>query len=642
MAVQDLRNETGPLPAMLERLKHGNGDPELLVEACDLCLRMHQPRMAANLASRLIRKAPQAGIAHFLLGSALGDLADWRGAATALRKAAALDPGNGAPLTRLAEVLVRLGQRPEALGAAREALAVKAAAPEILLRLAGTLKDLGEVEAARTACERALAIDGSAEAHSYLAWILKDLKDFDGALEHSRRALELDPEDPSCLVGLGADLLGMGDAEGGLALMEQAMAKDPTSRRCACSCIFHGNLDPRATLESFHRKGKKYMEGAYAETRPRFLPDHDRNPDRKLRIGLVSPDYRDHTMRHWLPPLMEGLDREQFRLLCFVGNAREDEWTRYYRSRADEWIPTTGQTTDMVAARVVKAKVDILVDLAGATENSRLDVFAVKPAPVLVSMLGFDRSIGLRTMDWRLTTERADPPGEADRWSVERIWRLKGAFSYRPPAEAPEVGELPARRDGRIHFGFLGATHRVGTPFMQAAARLLAAIPDSRLHLLIRDGAEEAHKAFKLGPIIQAGLDPGRVVFHRRTGLRAFMDYYNQIDIMLNSFPADAGTTVCESLWMGVPALVLDRPEALRHTGRAVNAYVGLEDWVAQDLEGWIAIAKRWSADLDGLAALRAGLRARCAASPMRDEAASARAVAAALRGMWQDWCLRA
>jgi len=338
---------------------------------------------------------------------------------------------------------------------------------------------------------------------------------------------------------------------------------------------------------------------------------------------------------------MDGLDREQFKLLCFAENTREDEWTSYYRSRADEWVPTAAQTAGSVAARIVKAKVDILVDLAGVTRNNRLDVFALKPAPVQVSMLGFDRSTGLRTMDWRLTTERADPPGEADRWSLERIWRLQGCFSYRPPADAPEVGEPPFRRDGRLHFGFLGAPHRVGPAFMQASARLLAAIPDACLHLLIRAGAEETHKAFKLAPILQAGLDPARVVFHRPARQREFLEYYNQIDIMLDSFPADAGTTICESLWMGVPVLVLDRPEALRHTGRAITAYAGLEGWAAQDLDGWIEIARHWNGDREGLAALRSGLRARFAASPMADEPASVRAVEAALRGMWREWCLR-
>jgi predicted O-linked N-acetylglucosamine transferase (SPINDLY family) len=158
--------------------------------------------------------------------------------------------------------------------------------------------------------------------------------------------------------------------------------------------------------------------------------------------------------------------------------------------------------------------------------------------------------------------------------------------------------------------------------------------------LLTRAGADQALQAFKLGPIVQAGLDPRRVVFH--PGIpdqAAFLAYYQQLDIMLNSFPADAGTTICESLWMGVPVLVLDRPEALRHTGRALLTYVGMAEWVAPDLAGWIALARHWSGNLAALAALRAGLRNRFAASPLCDAAGSMRAIESAYRAMWREWC---
>jgi predicted O-linked N-acetylglucosamine transferase (SPINDLY family) len=201
------------------------------------------------------------------------------------------------------------------------------------------------------------------------------------------------------------------------------------------------------------------------------------------------------------------------------------------------------------------------------------------------------------------------------------------------------VGELPALGRSGLNFGFLGSPSQVGLDFLQAVARLLRELPEARLHLLIREGAEEAHKAFKLAPLVAEGVDPRRVVFHPEHA--ASLATYQELDIMLNSFPANGSSTICESLWMGVPVLVLDRPQAVNHTGRALATQAGLGDWVAADLNGWLRIARRWSADLEGLAALRAGLRDRFAASSLCDPAGSMRAIEAAYRGIWRDACLR-
>jgi predicted O-linked N-acetylglucosamine transferase (SPINDLY family) len=284
--------------------------------------------------------------------------------------------------------------------------------------------------------------------------------------------------------------------------------------------------------------------------------------------------------------------------------------------------------------------IDILVDLAGHTKGGRLDVLARKPAPVQVSMLGFDRTTGLQSVDWRISNPITDPPGEADLWTTERIWRLKGPFGFRPLPEAPEVNALPALAKGQLTFGFLGNPARVGRTFLLAAARLLARVPGSHLLLLCRPGEDEAHKNFKREIFREAGIDPERLVFKPRTSPEArFLGYYHDVDISLNSFPAEGGTTICESLWMGVPVLVLDRAEALRHTGRGLLTHVGMADWVAADLETWLQVAEQWSGDLDRLAALRSGLREHLATTPVFDAAQTLPELEAAYRGMWRQYC---
>jgi protein O-GlcNAc transferase len=633
------RNDPQALAGVLERLRLEPLDVDLLRQACELSLALGQPRPAANLARRLVRGLPGQGLPLFTLGRALYDLKDWPGAANAFMKAVALDAGDATAKACLARALDRQGRQADALRLALEVLGQDGLTAATLLLLGELLGDLGQFGPAREACARALAAEPGAEPHRCLAASMTALKDFDGALEHHRLALELEPANPNHLGNLGSDLLAMGDAQAGLQLLDRALELEPARRDLAASYHRHSDLDAALTHERHFRQGTNCLEQAYPSLAPASAPAFDRNPERKLRIGYVSPHFRGHAMMHWLPALLEARDRERFSAICFAENTLEDEWTRRCRSQADGWFATAGLTAQAIATTIAKHKVDILVDLAGPRDGNRLDVFARKPAPVQVAMLGFDRSTGLRTMDWRLTTPLADPPGEADPWTVERIWRLDGCFSYRPPQDAPEVGDLPALGRGGLNFGFLGSPFKVGPDFLQAAGRLLRDLPEARLHLLLRNGAEEAHKAFKLAPLIAAGVDPRRVVFH--PGQAAFLATYQELDIMLDSFPADTATTVCESLWMGVPVLVLDRPQALRHTGRALVTQAGLGDWVAADLNGWLRIARRWSADLDGLAALRAGLRHRFAGSPLCDPAGSMRAIEAAYRGIWQDACRR-
>jgi len=254
-------------------------------------------------------------------------------------------------------------------------------------------------------------------------------------------------------------------------------------------------------------------------------------------------------------------------------------------------------------------------------------------------MLGFDRTSGLRAMDWRITTDNSES-GDADRWSTERIWRLNGRFCYQPLADAPGVSPSPFSRNGFLTFGFLGNHARVGSAYLSAAARLLLEIPDARLMLLCREGDDEAHLAFKRSFFLAVGVSPERILFRPRTGPEArFLAYYQDVDITLNSFPAEGGTTICESLWMGVPVLALDRPEALRHAGRGLLEHLGMADWVASDLDAWLQIAKSWDQDRDGLDALRRGLRERMAQSPLCDGPSAMRAIEEAYRGMWRAWC---
>lgn len=623
-------------------LKAQPRDVQALLYAAGLSIEVKQFLKGMEFARRLIRLQPTLPIAHFFLGCAQANLNEWKGALVSFAKARALDPQNGASLVRLVQAQARNGHPREALALADQALDHPALTSESLLLLADTLKGLGATAAAQVAVGRCLDLGATAAVHNAQGQLFLDGQDYTAALEHFSRAAELDPQDPSAVANLGWTYLLMGDEARGLPLVEAALELDPCDHQAVSRAIFHLNANPSLSLEEAHRKTEGWMDRAYPLHAPAYGAGMDRNPDRKLRIGYVSADFRSHVMVHWIAPLLADRDRDQFEVICFAGNALEDEWTSRFKAQADRWVRAVDMSTEDLARRIATLKVDILVDLMGHTVGNRLDVFALKPAPVQVSMLGFDRTTGLRAMDWRITHTLSDPSGEADRWSTERLWRLQGRFAYWPCERAPEVGPLPAARNGYLTFGFLGNHARVGQTFLEAAARLLLDVPNARLALLCLGGNDAAHQAFKREFFQQRGVDQERIVFLPRTSPEAtFLKYYQAVDITLNSFPAEGGTTICESLWMGVPVLVYDRPGALRHTGMSILHDLGMPEWVASDLDSWIGIAKTWSHHLEALAELRLGLRPRMAASSLCDSNAAMKAIEAAYRGMWQDWCSR-
>lgn len=630
------------LQSCLDRLRQHPEDGELQLEAATLCLRLEIPQAAAEFCRKVIRQYPGAGIAHFTLGRAMGELGDWSGALAAFRKVLVLEPQNSAAKARCAEALLCQGRSKDAETIIWEALEGETHTQATLSLAAKVLGRLGRLEAARDTCLRALQLGEDAQIHAQLGTLLMETGAFSQALMHFERAVSLEPTRASVLADLAGALLAMGNAERGLPLLEAAIELVPANRDWVTGGIFTLNTDPGMSLEEAYRKTTGWMEAAYPAQVPVLSVDHDRNPERRLRIGYVSPDFRNHAMAHWIAPLLEARDRGNFEVLCFSEAAHRDATTKHFKSLADRWINTAELSTDALAARIAALKVDILVDLAGHTAGNRLDAFSFKPAPVQAMMLGFDRTSGLRAMDWRITTNNSEH-GNVDHWSTERIWRLDGRFCYQPLPDAPGVSEPPFDRKGFLTFGFLGNHARVGSTFLRAAARLLAAIPDAQLALLCREGEDEAHKNFKRGFFTAAGIDPERVRFlPRRSPESNFLAYYHEVDITLNSFPAEGGTTLCESLWMGVPALVLDRPEALRHAGRGVLEHMGLSDWVAPDLETWLHIAQAWNQNRAALAALRSQLRERMANSSLCDAPSAMRAIEAAYRGMWRIWCAEA
>jgi predicted O-linked N-acetylglucosamine transferase (SPINDLY family) len=369
---------------------------------------------------------------------------------------------------------------------------------------------------------------------------------------------------------------------------------------------------------------------------------HDRSPERRLKIGYVSSDFRQHSVAWFIEPVLAHHDRERFEIFCYANLFQEDAVTERLKAHADHWRKIYGLPDELAAQQIRADQIDILVDLNGHTAENRLLVFARKPAPVQVTWLGYPNTTGLSAMDYRLTDGFADPVGMTEPFHSETLIRLPECFScYQPPRDAPAVSELPAKEKGYITFGSFNKLTKVTPEVMATWARILQAVPGSRLALQSAGLGEDAMQQMVREAFAGLGITPERLELHGHDrSQKTHLERYRNIDIGLDPFPYNGTTTTCDALWMGVPVVTLAGKVHAGRVGVSQMSNLGLTELIGQTPEEYVAIATRLATDRERLGALRKELRSRMTASPLMDAPRFTTNLEQAYRGMWKDWCL--
>jgi predicted O-linked N-acetylglucosamine transferase (SPINDLY family) len=376
-----------------------------------------------------------------------------------------------------------------------------------------------------------------------------------------------------------------------------------------------------------------------APAEPKFRCD--RSAGRRLRVGYVSADFRQHAVAWFAEPLLAAHDRTCVELYCYAEVASPDTTTERFRALADHWRSTVGVSDASLADMIRDDGIDVLVDLTGHTAGNRMLVFARKPAPVqVISPLGHGYTSGLPTMDGFLADSSLVPPG-AEALFSERIMRLpRIPLAYAPPDEMPPVGPLPAAENSHVSFGYFGRPERLNDDVVAAWSRILHAVPGSRLVLNSAPYREEAFRELVADRFVAQGIERDRLELIATAPQPRTWAAYGDIDIALDPFPHNAGTTTIEALWLGVPVVSLAGRPSVGRFGAMILHAVGMDEWVSDTVDEYVARAVAAAADLNALAQLRAGLRSRVAQSPLCDAAGLARSVEAAYREFWDEWRL--
>lgn len=586
------------------------------------------------------RLAPNAASAHHNLGVTLKALGHFADAERSFREALRLNPSDANTHYSLSFVLKGLGRMPEAESSIREAIRLKPDFAEAHNDLGVILHELGRFAEAEASCRTAIRVKPDyASAHSNLGATLGDLgRAVEGQISH-REALRLDPNSAQQCNNLGLALVAVGELAEAEELFRRALAIDPNYTTAFDNLLFTMNYHPDKTAEEVRRVYAEY-DRRFGAPHAAAIRPHANAPaaGRRLKIGYVSPDFRRHSVRYFLEPLLARHDRTAFELHAYAEFRAADDWTARYKTYFDHWTATYGIGDDALAEKIRSDGIDILVDLAGHTANTRLSVFFRKPAPVSVSWLGYAYTTGLAAIDYFLTDEACAPPG-SDHLFAETPWRIETpSFVYRPNENMGPVGELPALAKGCVTFGTLTRAARINRYSVELWSQILLAVPNSRLVIdsfsfSDRSICEKLASQFAAFGVARERLEIG----HRSPP----WDVLRSIDICFDCFPHNSGVTLFECLYMGLPCVTLAGRPSVGRIGSSVLHGVGHPEWIAHTPEAYRQIAVDLASDLPKLAAIRSTLRAEMQGRPIMDEGGFAKRVEAAYRQMFEKWQAR-
>lgn len=578
--------------------------------------------------------------AHARLGLALVDEGRATEAVTHLRAAAEARPGDARSWNNLAVAQLAAARPTEAEMAARRALDARPDHGAALHTLARALVAQSREAEAKPVLQAATRADPS----NARAWdMLGSLCLRAGALLESReafvRAIAADPALAIAWVHLANFCTHTGLAEEAVEACRRAEALNPPdAAQIGSSRLFAMQYAGHHTRDEVFEAHLDWA-ARYAPVRPPVAFANAPDPERRLRIGYLSPRLHRASAAFLHVPVFENHDRTRFEIHCYAEQDIEDDTTRRIRATGVAWTDTRALDDEALARRLREDGIDIAIDLAGHTPGHRLSALAHRPAPVIGTWLDYFNTTGIGTVDFLVSDPVHSPPDDGQPFT-ERLARLPHCrYCWEPPAYAPEVMPPPCASGAPVVFGSFNRMAKLSPETLRAWCELLDRVPDSRLVVKNSALGGPAEREYFARWFADRGIDPARVDFRGISDHAAMLAEYNGIDIVLDTTPYNGGLTTLEALWMGRPVVAVEGDTLIARQSKAILSAAGLAELCAPDLEAYVALAERLARDPSGLARLAAGMRHRLKASPLLDFAGFTRDLEGLLRAEWRRWC---
>ncbi len=652
MLLHQRDNNTDALPLLEKSIAVSPRNAVFLNNLATVLIKLNRPEDAVAACQKAISVQPKFGPAFYNRGNALllvgkpsealesfrsafkhgHDTADvhnaigrlsvsqqnFQAAAISFRRAIKLKPATATSYADLGVALVRVGDLEGAKDAYTQSLALAPDVPDVLNNLANTMFKLDKMTARYMS-----------DPHKMYLHALELCPDF------AEAQLNL----AFFLAQCGFTNLVTGNAEAAAIEYREALEVRPNFPEAHSNlllCIQY--LDTLTHEEKFQEHIK--FAGKFETPVKPFWPTHQNTPDasRRIRVGYVSADFRNHAVASFFEPILKNHDRTKFDIYCYYNHAQQDEMSTHIRSLADAWRPCDRATDNDLFEIITADQIDVLVDLSGHTAANRLPVFAMKPAPVQMTWIGYAGTTGLTAMDYRITDRHLDPPGMTEPFHVEKLARLPTASAtFTPSPESPAVNALPALARQVVTFASLNGAAKITTTALETWAKILQSVSNSRM--LIGNVNDESLRIKIIGIFKERGVAEDRLDLRRRLTMNEYLSLHHEIDICLDSFPYAGGTTTCHALWMGVPVVTLAGNHPITRCGVALLSPLGLSDYIAENNSEYISIASDMANDLNKLSTLRSTLRNKMENSTLMKPIELVGGLETIYRDVWTKWC---
>ncbi|OEZ65862.1 TPR repeat-containing protein YrrB [Janthinobacterium sp. HH103] len=595
---------------------------------------------ALALHQRAVQLAPDKLQAHTCLGHCLKQMRRFEEAQVAYRQALALAPDVANLHNDLAIAVQDAGDYPQAIRIYQHALELDPRSSLIHCNLSVAFEDSGQSEQALEYLQRARDIaPDSSRVHFTMGNCLRSLKRYDEALASYARSLEIQDDFIGSHLNTCATYSEMGRTDDAVQACRTALARYPQYDEVYSNMLFglshmHAD-DPAAMVAEHFGFGERYETPLRAAWQPHA---NERDPQRQLKIGLVSGDFCNHAVAHFITPLLEELvAMPQFSLYAYYNNSRVDNVTMRIAQLLPNWLPVTHLSQEKLAERIRADGIDILIDLSGHTAKNCLLAFARKPAPIQMSWIGYPLTTGLQAMDYYLSDRHFSPPETFASHFTEKLIFLPTIAPFLPSENADGILPAPVLKNKYLTFGSFNRPNKLNRQTIARWARVLRAIPDARM-LLAAMPAPGPHPGLTAW-FAEEGISADRLIFEPRANMASFLAMHHRVDMCLDTAPYGGGTTTFHGLWMGVPTLTVAGPTVPSRAGTSILRHVQLEEFIARDDEEFVSKALYMAANPMLLGAYRFSTRHRLAQTALGQPKLIAEGLANSLRLAWQRWC---
>ena len=600
-------DNAGAVQTAAQAMKLAPNSAGILVILCRALMAADRPTEALNVADRAVALDPNLADAHIDRAVVLQALGRIRDAIAAYKEGIRLSPQNVPALNNLGSCYMSESRSFEALQCFEAAAKIWPLSAKPRNNIGAAYKEMGNIDA---------------------------------ALPHLVEAVRLDPTYGEAYSNIGASYGAIGEHGKAIEAYRDAVRTTPTFApaysNLLMSLISLPAVEPGGLFQQHVDWGRRYAD-VLVKQPPVFFNDFV--PEKKLRIGYLSPDFREHSIRYFFEPILDGHDRSRFEVVCYAAGRRHDPVTTAMMPRANGWFPVAGLTDAQLADLIRSHKIDILVELAGHTSDNRLLSLAYKPAPVQVEYLGYPTTTGMRMVDYRITDSICDQPGQ-DQYHTEKLVRLPDAFFvYFDYPDKPLDPVLPADRNGYFTFGSFNSYTKINPPLLDVWARIMAAVPNSRLLMKAKPLENPSTRAGAIAAFAARGVSADRLDLRTWVELSDHTRLLSTVDLMLDTYPYAGHTTTCQALWMGCPVLAWYGDSFRSRVGLTIMHHLNLPRFAAGSEAEYIDRALQLAADPTELRELRPTLRQRLQASPLCDARRFTANLENAYRTMWRETC---